>query len=56
MENVGKRHIINPIPWVHPVFPLENFTVDLVGTNIEKCDMQFMTAKFAPPSLRNNTV
>ena len=38
------------------MFPLANFTVALVGTNIEKCDMQFVTATFAPLYLLNNTV
>ena len=51
MEQLGKRHKIIPIPWAYPVFPLAHFTVALVGTNIEKCDMQFVTATFAPPSL-----
>ena len=45
------RHKIIPIPLACPVFPLANFTVALVGTNIEKCDMQFVTATFTPPYL-----
>ena len=36
IEQLGKRHKIIPIPWACPVFPLANFTVSLVGTNIEK--------------------
>ena len=56
MEQLGKRHKIIPIPWACPVFPLANFTVALVETNIEKCNMQFVTATFAPPYLWNNTV
>ena len=50
MEHIGKRHKIIPIPWACLVFPLASFTVDLVGTNIEKCDMKFVTATFAPTS------
>ena len=38
------------------MFPLASFTVTLVVTNIEQCDMEFVTATFAPPSLLNNTV
>ena len=56
MEQLGKQHKIIPIPWAFTVFPFTNFTVALVGTNIEKCDMQFVTATFAPPYLLNNTV
>ena len=51
MEKLGKQHKIIPIPWACTVFTLVNFTVELVGMNIENCDMQFVTAKFAPPYL-----
>ena len=51
MEQLGKRHKIIPINWACPVFPLAIFKVELVGTNIDKCDMQFVTAKFSPPYL-----
>ena len=33
------------------MFPLDSFTVALVVTNIEKCDIQFVTEKPAPPYL-----
>ena len=51
MEKLGKQHKMIPIPWACPVFPLDSFTVDLVGKNIEKSDMQFVTATFAPTYL-----
>ena len=38
------------------MFPSENFTVALVGTNIEKREMKFVTEMFSPPCLLNNTV
>ena len=56
MEQLGKRHKITPIPWACPVYQLASFTVALVGTNIEKCDMQFVTAIFDPTSLLNKIV
>ena len=56
MGQLGKRHKIIHIPWSCLVFTLANFTVALVGTNIEMCEIQFLTAIFAPPSLRKNTV
>ena len=56
MEQLGKQHKIIPINWVCPVFPLTILTVASVVTNIEKCDMQFVTETFAPPYLRNNKV
>ena len=52
MVNLVKRHKIIPIPWVCPVFPLANFTVALVGTNIEKCDIQFVIETIYPLSLK----
>ena len=51
MGQLGKRHKIIPIPWACPMFPLAIFKVTLVGTNIEKYDMQFVTAAFVPPYL-----
>ena len=51
MEQLGKQHKIIPIPRACPVFPLENFKVALVGTNIENCDMQFLTLTLTPPYL-----
>ena len=56
MGKLGKINKIIPITWACLVFQLANFTVDLIGTNIEKCDMQFMTSTFAPPYLWKNTV
>ena len=56
MLQLGKGYKIIPIHWAYPVFPLDSFTVALIGTNIEKCDMQFVTATFAPPYLCNNIV
>ena len=50
-RTIGKRHKMIPIPWACPLFPLANFTVASVGTNIEKCDMQFVTSIFTPPYL-----
>ena len=41
-----KKHKIIPIHWTCPVFPLANFTLALVVTNIENCDMQFVTPSF----------
>ena len=38
------------------MFPLANFTLDLVGKNIEKRDMQFVTPPFYPKYVWNNTV
>ena len=51
MEQFGKRHKISPIPWACPMFPLASFVVALVLKNILLCDMQFVTATFAPPYL-----
>ena len=56
MEQLEKRNKITPITWACPMFPLANFTVDLVGTDIENCDMKFVTEAFSPTSLWNNTV
>ena len=49
MGQLGKIHKTNPITWACPVFPLDNLTVTLVGTNTENCDIQFVTAIFSPP-------
>ena len=51
MEQVGNQHKIIPITWAFPVFPLASFTLDLVGGNIEKFDMQIVTSAFAPTYL-----
>ena len=51
MEQLGNQHKIIPIPWACPVFKLASFTVALVGTNIEKCDMKFVTETFSPTYL-----
>ena len=51
MEQLENPHKIIPIPWAYHVFPLASSTVALVGTDIDKRDMKFVTAKFAPPSL-----
>ena len=51
MKQLIKRHEIIPIPWACLVFKLASFAVALVGTNIEKCDMQFVTEIFALTSL-----
>ena len=48
MKQLGKQHKIIPINWACTVFTLASFTVELVGTNIEKCDMKFVTAKLSP--------
>ena len=56
MEKLVKQHTIIPITWACPMFTLANLTVALVGTNIEKWDMQFVTETFAPPYFKNNTV
>ena len=48
MEQLGRRQKIIPITWKCTMFRLSSFTVALVGINIEKRDMQFVTAKFAP--------
>ena len=50
MEQLVNQHKKTSITWACPVFPLASFTVPLVGTNIEKCDIQFATATFDPPS------
>ena len=51
MAQLGKGHKMIPITWACPVFPLSSFTVAFFGANIEKCDIQFVTAIFAPPYL-----
>ena len=56
IEQLGKRHGIIPITWACPVFLLANFTVALVGINMKKCDMQFVTATFDLLYLWNDTV
>ena len=39
MGQLGKRHKTIPITWEFLMFPLANFKLALVGTNIEKYDM-----------------
>ena len=51
MEQLEKWHNIIPITWSCTMFLLASFTVALIGTNIEKCEMKFVTAKFALPPL-----
>ena len=51
MKKLGEGNNIIPIHCGCPVFPLASFTVALVGKNIEKCDIQFVAATFAPPFL-----
>ena len=48
MGKLVKQHKITPIPWACPVCPLANFMLALVGMNIEKCDMQFVTSNNGP--------
>ena len=45
MVKLVKQHKITPITWACAVFPLENYRLDLAGTNIYKCDRQFVKAK-----------
>ena len=56
MGQLGKTNKIIPIPWACPVLPLSNLKLTLVGTNMEKCDMQFVTETLSPKYLLNNTV
>ena len=51
MGQLGKQRKVNPITLEFTVFPFTNFTVALVGANIEKCDMQFVTETCSPPYL-----
>ena len=53
MQKLVEQHKTILINCSCPVFPLANLTVKLVGTNIEKCDIQFVTATFAVPYLRD---
>ena len=56
MEQLLKQHKIISINWACPMFPLASFKVDLVGGEIDKCDMQFLTATPYPLYLLNKTV
>ena len=56
MGQLVKQHKIILIVWAYPVFILTNFTLALVGTNLENCDMQFVKEIFSPTYLLNNTV
>ena len=51
MGKLVKQNKIIPITWECIVFTLADFTVELIDTNIEKCDMQFLTEIFIPPYL-----
>ena len=51
MEQLVKQHKIIPMTWACLLLPLDSFAASLVGTNIEMCDMQTVTAKFSPPYL-----
>ena len=51
MGKLVRQHKIIPITRECAVFTLTIFTVALVGKNIEKYDMQFVTATFSPPYL-----
>ena len=46
-----KQHKIIPIAWEFHVLLLANFTLALVGENIENCDRKLVTPKFSPSSL-----
>ena len=56
MGKLGKQHKTTPTTWACPVFQLANFTLALVGMNIEKREMKFVTPEFSPPFFGNNTV
>ena len=49
-ENTGYTQVIGNILFLFPTSSII-YPVALVGTNIGKCDMQFVTATLAPPSL-----
>ena len=42
MGQLVKQHIIILITCAYPVFSLANLTLALVGTSIEKCDVDFL--------------
>ena len=54
MGKLVNKHKIIPITWECIVLPPENFTLDLVGANIEKRDKRLVTPRFDPESLYNN--
>ena len=39
------------VPYAYPTLPVYNLTLDLVGTNIYKYDIKFVTTTLAPLSL-----
>ena len=45
MEQFLKLQKIISIPWECTMFPLASFTLALVVTNIEMCDIQLVTQK-----------
>ena len=51
MGQLVKQHKIIPITWACHMLPLANFTLVLVGTNIEKYDMQFVILTLSPTPL-----
>ena len=42
MVKLVKRRKIIPIPWACPVFPVANFTLDLVGINTKNREIIFL--------------
>ena len=53
---VSKGHKIIPSTWEYTMLPLANFELSWVGTDIEKCYIQFVTPTLYIPYLWNNTV
>ena len=51
MGQIVKQHKIIPISWACTMFLLANLTLALVGVNMEKCDIQFVTQTLAHPYL-----
>ena len=51
MVQLVKQNKIIAITLSCNIFPLANLTLDLVSTNIEKRNMQFVTPALAPPYL-----
>ena len=53
MEHLGKQHKVISIMWACHMFPLASFTVALVETNIENCDMK-LGGELIKPELKKN--
>ena len=51
MGKIVKLHKIIPVHWVCTAIQLSKFTVSLVGTKIENCDIKFLIPTFSPPYL-----